>query len=316
MIEGMNITFRQLQIFEAVAEQLSYTRAAEKLYLSQPAVSMQIKQLEEEVSIPLFERMGKRLFLTEAGEELLNYAKNISQQLIELDDVFDEMRGSEKGRLTIAVATTANYFALKLLGEFYKRFSGTNINLDVTNRESLLKHLSDNTVDMVIMGQPPEGIEVESTAFLENPLVVVAPKDHVLVGQKNISLSVLQQETFIMRERGSGTRIAMERFFEQSGYSISSVMEMSSNEAINQAVEAGLGLGIVSFHTLELELALGRLAVLDVESFPIMRHWYLVHRQGKRFTALMEAFKRLVVDDAKLIVGPSATLPDQNQLPT
>ncbi|MDC9725180.1 MAG: LysR family transcriptional regulator [Gammaproteobacteria bacterium] len=298
----MNITIRQLKIFEAVAQHLSYTRAAEHLFLSQPAVSMQIKQLESEVGLSLFERMGKKLFLTEAGDELLIYARNITQQLVELNDVMDEIRGSERGRLTIAVATTANYFALKLLGEFYKRFSGTTINLDVTNRESLLEHLNENTVDMVIMGLPPENIDVEATPFLDNPLVIIAPKGHALSGQKSIPLSVVQQETFIMREHGSGTRIAMERFFEQSGYSISSVMEMSSNEAINQAVEAGLGLGIVSQHTLELELALGRLEVLDVESFPIMRHWYLVHRHGKRLTTLMSAFKRLVIEDSAQIL--------------
>ncbi|NQY25899.1 MAG: LysR family transcriptional regulator [Piscirickettsiaceae bacterium] len=299
----MNITIRQFKIFEAVALHLSYTRAAKLLYLSQPAVSMQIKQLESEVGLSLFERLGKKLFLTEAGEELLVYARHISHQLLELDDVMDELRGSDRGRLTIAVATTANYFALKLLGEFYKQFSGTNISLDVTNRESLLNHLNNNTVDMVIMGQPPENMDVEATSFLDNPLVVIAPKSHELVGQKSIPLSVLQQETFIMREHGSGTRIAMERFFEQSGYSISSVMEMSSNEAINQAVEAGLGLGIVSRHTLELELALGRLIILNVESFPIMRHWYLVHRRGKRLTALMSAFKQLVIDDTSRILG-------------
>ncbi len=298
----MNITLRQFKIFEAVALHLSYTRAAELLYLSQPAVSMQIKQLESEVDLPLFEKMGKKLFLTEAGEELLVYARNISHQLLELDDVMDELRGSDRGRLTIAVATTANYFALKLLGEFYKRFSGTNISLDVTNRESLLNHLNNNTVDMVIMGLPPENMDVEATDFLDNPLVVIAPNNHELVGQDFIPLSVLQQETFIMREHGSGTRIATERFFEQSGYSISSVMEMSSNEAINQAVEAGLGLGIVSRHTLELELALGRLSILNVESFPIMRHWYLVHRKGKRLTALMSAFKQLVIDDTSHIL--------------
>jgi len=299
----MNITIRQFQIFEAVAQQLSYTRAAEFLHLSQPAISMQIKQLEQEVKMPLFERMGKKLFLTEAGEELLIYARSILQQLIELDGVFDEMRGSEKGRLTIAVATTANYFSLKLLGEFYRRFSGTIISLDVTNRKNLLAHLNDNTVDMVIMGKPPANMDVESIAFLDNPLVVIAPSGHELVGKKSIPLSVLQQETFIMREHGSGTRIAMERFFEESGYSISSVMEMSSNEAINQAVEAGLGLGIVSHHTLELELALGRLAVLDIASFPIMRHWYLVHRKGKRLTSLMSSFKDLVLDDAHKVLN-------------
>lgn len=302
MMWAMNITIRQLQIFESVAKHLSYTRAAELLYLSQPAVSMQIKQLESELAMPLFERMGKALYLTDAGNELLNYARSISQQLIELDDVMTEMRGSQRGRLSIAVASTANYFALKLLGEFYKQFVGTTISLDVTNRASLLTHLNDNTVDMVIMGQPPEGMDVDATPFLENPLVVIAPKGHALEGKKAIPLSVLQQETFIMREHGSGTRIAMERFFEESGYNISSVMEMNSNEAINQAVEAGLGLGIVSRHTLEWELALDRLVLLDVVSFPIMRHWYLVHRRGKRFTALSSAFKQLVIENTDKIL--------------
>jgi DNA-binding transcriptional LysR family regulator len=268
----MNITIRQLQIFESVAKHLSYTRAAELLYLSQPAVSMQIKQLESELEMPLFERMGKTLYLTDAGHELLHYALNISQQLCELDDVMTEMRGSQRGRLAIAVASTANYFALKLLGDFYKRFTGTTISLDVTNRASLLKHLNDNTVDMVIMGRPPVGMDVEATPFLENPLVVIAPKDHALAGKKAIPVSVLQKETFIMRESGSGTRIAMEEFFEEKGYNISSVMEMNSNETINQAVEAGLGLGIVSQHTLESELALQQLVILDVEAFPIIRH--------------------------------------------
>jgi len=302
MIRAMNITIRQLQIFESVAQHLSYTRAAEFLFLSQPAVSMQIKQLELEVGMPLLERLGKKLFLTEAGEELLIYARSISQQLIEMDDVFDELRGNQRGRLKIAVATTANYFSLKLLGEFYKRFPGSTISLDVTNRARLLKHLEDNTVDMVIMGRPPEGMDVESIAFMNNPLVVIAPKNHYLTNKKNIPLSVIQQERFIMREHGSGTRIAMEQFFEQSGYDISSVMEMSSNEAINQAVEAELGLGIVSRDTLDRELELGRLEILDVDSFPIMRHWHLVHREGKRFTALMSAFKSLVEDDSAKIL--------------
>jgi DNA-binding transcriptional LysR family regulator len=298
----MNITIRQLQIFEFVAQHLSYTRAAELLFLTQPAVSMQIKQLESEVGMPLFERMGKSMFLTEAGEELLVYARNISQQLIEASEVLEELKGSNRGRLNIAVATTANAFSLKLLGEFYKRFPGANIILDVTNRAKLLAHLDNNTVDMVIMDQPPSGMDVEAISFMDNPLVVVAPTDHEFVGKKNIPLRLLQEKTFIMREQGSGTRIAMELFFEQRGYSINSVMEMNSNEAINQAVEAGLGLGIVSQGTLEQKLSMGQLVILDVESFPIMRHWYLVHRKGKRFTALMKAFKKLVQYESKEIL--------------
>ncbi len=242
------------------------------------------------------------LSLTEAGDELLVYARSISQQLNEVSEVLDELKGSQRGRLNIAVATTATSFALKLLGEFYKRFPGANITLDVTNRASLLNHLEENTIDMVIMGQPPEGLDVDAESFMDNPLVVVAPKEHALVGKKNIPLKTVQQETFIMREHGSGTRIAMERFFEKSGYSISSVMEMSSNEAINEAVEAGLGLGIVSKDTLEVKLNLGQLKILDVDSFPIMRHWYLVHRKGKRFTALMTAFKNLVQTESQEIL--------------
>ncbi len=299
----MNITLRQLQIFEAVAHASSYTRAAEKLFLSQPAVSMQIKQLEAEVGLPLLERLGRKVALTAAGEEFLVYARQIARQLREMEEVIDELKGSHRGQLKIAVATTANYFALKLLGEFYQRFPGANISLDVTNRASLLDHLRMNSVDMVIMGQPPADLDVHALPFMNNPLVVIAPNTHHLAKQKHIPLSVIQQETFIMREQGSGTRIAMERFFKQRGYSISSVMEMSSNEAINQAVVAGLGLGIVSRDTLELDLKLKRLVILDVESFPIMRHWYLVHRKGKRFTPLMDAFKQLVEYEAVTILG-------------
>jgi len=305
MIDFMNITIRQLKIFEVVAQHLSYTRAVEILFLSQPAVSMQIKQLESEVGLPLVEKMGKKLFLTEMGNELLVYARNISMQLVELNDVVEELKGSQKGQLKIAVASTASSFSLKLLGEFYKRFPGSNISLDVTNRASLLNHLEDNTVDMVIMGRPPEEMDVEAVNFMDNPLVVVAEANHSLANSKNIPLKVIQKETFIMREHGSGTRIAMEQFFQESGYEISSVMEMSSNDAINQAVEAGLGLGIVSRDTLQREIQLGKLIILDVESFPIMRHWYLVHRKGKRFTGLMSAFKQIVEVDSTQILNHS-----------
>lgn len=301
----MNITIRQLKIFEVVAQHLSYTRAAELLFLSQPAVSMQIKQLESQIGLAIIEKVGKRLFLTEAGEELLVYARTIINQLTELDDVMDELKGSQRGRLKIAVASTASSFSLKLLGEFYKRFPGSNISLDVTNRASLLNHLEDNTVDMVIMGRPPEGMNVEATSFMENELVVVAEANHKLSNKTKIPLSVIQKETFIMREHGSGTRIAMEQFFRESGYDISSVMEMSSNDAINQAVEAGLGLSIVSRNTLRREIQLGQLTILDVESFPIMRHWYLVHRKGKRITAIMAEFKHIVEKESAEILNKS-----------
>ena len=294
----MNVTLRQLKVFESVARYLSYTRAAAELYLSQPGVSMQIKQLEGNLGLPLFEKIGKKIFLTEAGQEMYQYSRNISQQLAEANSVIEALKGVKSGRLQVSVATTANYFATRLLAAFSKRYEGVTVHLDVTNRESLLRQLDANETDLVIMGQPPAGMDLETVAFMENPLVIIAPPAHPLVRKKAISLEQLQTETFVVRELGSGTRIAMERFFADKGVSLSTGMEMTSNEAIKQAVEAGLGLGIVSIHTLELELETKRLKLLDVESFPILRHWYIVHRKGKRLSPVAQAFKAFVLNEA------------------
>jgi DNA-binding transcriptional LysR family regulator len=208
------------------------------------------------------------------------------------------MKGLGSGRLKVSVATTASYFATRLLAAFSKRYEGVAINLDVTNRESLRRQLEDNEPDLVIMGQPPEDIDVESRDFMENPLVMVAPADHPLAGEKNISLSHFAEEHFVVRETGSGTLGAIERFFKEHDVPFHTGIEMSSNEAIKQAVEAGLGLGIASIHTLELELETGRLVMLDVEDFPIRRHWYLVQRKGKRLSAVAQAFKDFVLTES------------------
>ncbi|CAB1274662.1 LysR family transcriptional regulator [Candidatus Nitrosacidococcus tergens] len=299
----MHFTFRQLHIFESVARNLSYTRAAEELFLSQPAVSMQIKQLEDHIGLELFEQIGKKVFLTEAGKELYHYSQKMFRELNEAKDILWEIKGGNQGTLTIAVATTATYFALHLLGCFRERFPRVNISLDVANRESLLKRLDENTVDMVIMGKPPDSEEVIAEPFMENPLVVVAPTHHPLAKRKKIPLELLLKETFILRERGSGTRSAMELFFSKLNTTIPSSIEISNNEAIKQAVQAGFGLGIVSQHTLEKELTLKRLLILDVDSFPIMRYWYIVHRENKRFTALQQAFKDLVIQESKELIN-------------
>ena len=267
---------------------------------------MQIKQLEESAGLPLFEQLGKKIFLTPAGQEMHHYCRTIAQQLDELDRVMAELRGMQRGRLVIAVASTANYFAPQLLATFNHRHPGITISLDVTNREGLLEHLDRNDIDLVIMGRPPEGLDLVAEPFTENPLVVIAPPDHALAKTARIPLEWLQQETFVVREPGSGTRTAMERFFAEKNVRLSTGMEMSSNEAIKQAVQAGLGLGIVSIHTLELELETRRLTVLDVEHFPILRHWYIVHRQGKRLSPVAQAFKEFVVEEArKLLHAPT-----------
>jgi LysR family transcriptional regulator, low CO2-responsive transcriptional regulator len=295
----MRLTLRQLKVFEAVARLGSYTRAAEELHLTQPAVSMQIKQLEESAGLPLFEQLGKKIYLTLAGQEMHHYCRVIAQQLDEVDRVMAEMKGMKRGRLVIAVASTANYFAPRLLATFSQRHPEITISLDVTNREGLLEHLDANDIDLVIMGRPPEGLDLVAEPFTENPLVVIAAPDHPLVSTKHIPLEWLQQETFVVREQGSGTRTAMERFFAEKGVRLSTGMEMSSNEAIKQAVQAGLGLGLVSVHTLQLELETRRLAVLDVEYFPILRHWYVVHRQGKRLSPVAQLFKEFVIKEAR-----------------
>ncbi|MCK5092967.1 MAG: LysR family transcriptional regulator [Gammaproteobacteria bacterium] len=304
----MHVTFRQLKVFESVARHLNFTRAAEELHLTQPAVSMQIKQLEQSVELPLFEHMGKKVFLTEAGNEMYHYSRSIAQLLDEADEVFEELKGMHRGHLAISVASTANYFATRLLAAFSKRFENITFSLDVTNRKTLMNQLDANEKDLVIMGKPPENMDLLVEPFMENPLVVIAPPSHPLVGKAGIPLISLQKESFVVREQGSGTRIAMERFFAEHKVSLTTGMEMSSNEAIKQAVEAGLGLGIVSIHTMELELELGRLAVLNIESFPILRYWYVVHRQGKRLSPVARAFRQFVLDEASSLVRLSSQI--------
>ena len=298
----MNITFRQLQIFESVARHLSYTRASEELHLTQPAVSMQIKQLEQSVGLPLFEQLGKKVFLTDAGNELCRYSSAITTQLDELKLVVDEMKGLQRGRLTIAVATTANYFAPRLLAAFCQQHGEVTVSLEVTNREQLLKGLVENRTDLVIMGQPPKEMELVAERFMDNPLVIIAPPGHPLVKLKQIPLKRLLEETFLVREQGSGTRSSVERFFAANKLALSTPMEMSSNEAIKQGVAAGLGLGIVSLHTLSMELALKRLVILDVVKFPIMRYWFIVYRSGKRLSLVAQGFQKFVMEESREVL--------------
>jgi DNA-binding transcriptional LysR family regulator len=298
----MHLTLRQLQVFEATARLLSFRKAADELHLSQPAVSMQIKQLEENVGLPLFEKLGKQVYLTEAGREIYHYSRSIGQLLTEADEVIDGLKGAHQGRLTISVASTANYFVPTLLGVFHERFPGVTVSLDVTNRETLLVQLGENVVDLVVMGQPPSNADLEAGTFMENPLVIVAPPDHALAKQKHIPLKRLEDEVFLTRERGSGTRSAIERFFDQHGIRLSTGMEIASNEAIKQSVQAGLGLGLLSRDTLDMELALNKLVILDVEDFPIVRYWYVMHRKGKRLSAVAQAFKQFLLDEANALL--------------
>jgi len=298
-----HFTLRQLQVFEKVANHLNYSRAAEELYLSQPAVSMQIKQLEGHIGLPLFEQMGKKIFLTEAGRELHHYARSIAQQLTEMEAVFDEMKGLGHGKLTISVVNTANYFTPQLLARFCQRYPEINVILQVANRDAVLKQLADNSTDLAIMGQPPKGLDLIAESFLDNPMVVIAPPDHPLTTVKQVKFDQLAKQTFVSREQGSGTRSAMERVFEKYNIQPHISMEMETNEAIKQAVQAGMGLGILSLHSIELELETKRLAMLNVEHFPLLRHWFVAHRRNKRLSSAALAFKDFLLVEAKKIIA-------------
>ena len=299
----LHLTLRQLTIFDAVARHLSHSRAAEELYLSQPGISMQIKQLEEGIGLPLFEQMGKKIFLTEAGRELFQYSRNITQQIAEMEAVFDGMKGVEHGKLTISVVNTANYFTPQLLARFCQRYPSINVILQVANRDAVLKQLADNSTDLAILGQPPDGLDISAESFLDNPLVVIAAPDHPLAKLKRIKFAKLAEETFLSREQGSGTRSAMERVFAQHKIQPHISMEMETNEAIKQAIQAGMGLGILSLHSIELELETKRLAMLNVEHFPLLRHWFVAHRSNKRLSNAALAFKDFLLTEAKQIIA-------------
>lgn len=286
----MHLTIRQLQVFDAVARHRNFTRAAEELFMTQPAVSGHVRQMEEGAEMPLLERVGRRLDLTQAGEEVQATARAVLQRLEDLDTTLAELRGLVRGRLRLSVVTTAEYFAPHLLGAFSRAYAGVEIRLEVSNRELVLSRLMDNEDELAVMGRVPEGMGVVGTPFLDNPLVVLAPPDHPLVGETDIPLERLAEEPVLLREPGSGTRLALERHFAEAGLAPRVAMELGSNEAIKQAVLAGLGVSVLSRHSLTLELASGRLTLLDVAGFPLQRQWYAVHLENRRLSVPARTF--------------------------
>lgn len=299
----LHLTFRQLQIFDAVARHLSYSRAAEELHLTQPAVSMQMRELQDNIGLSLLEQIGKKIFLTQAGEELQRRGHDILLRLDETRTALETLQGIDHGRLNIAAVSTAKYFAPKLLALFCRRFEGVKLNLTVSNREVVLNHLAENTIDLAIMGQPPEGFDGEKEAFAYHPLSIIAPPDHPLAKAKQIPLHVLMQENLIIREPGSGTRNVFERLLAAHRLHAPRTLQMDSNETIKQAVMAGMGIALLSLHTIRLELEAKRLTVLDVESLPVMRRWYIAHRMGKRLSPAAVAFRQFLLDKGAILLG-------------
>lgn len=290
-------TLRQLQVFEAIVRLGSFTRAAEELFLTQPTVSMQIKKLSSSTGLALFEQKGRSVKPTDAGHELYAACREIFQTLSNLEMKIAEIKGIQRGRLRLGVISTAKYVAPQMLGEFSKLHPGIELALKVTNRERILERIQSNEDDLYIMGQAPDKeIDVEVFPFSPNPLVMMASRDHPLVGKKNITLEEIAEEPFILREPGSGTRDVVLRRFQEKGLKPNVKMELGSNEAIKHAVAVGLGITVLSLHTLTLEGANGPVVLLDVEGFPIERKWYLVYPKGKTLSVVSQAFLEFALE--------------------
>ena len=287
---------RQLTVFFEVATLKSFTLAAKNLHLTQPAVSMQIKQLEGVVGIPLLAKHGRKILLTDAGHEMLMLSKNVLQQIEQTQQRLEQITGGHQGRLKLVVASTVSAVATKLLAAFNALNPTIHISFDVTNREGLIAQLENNDADIVLMGQPPENMKLDTEAFMDNPLVVIASPNHPLSQlKKPATVKQLIEHGFVVRESGSGTRMAMERFFDEHNMTIETNMEMNSNDAIKQSVETGLGLGVASIHTLEHELREKRLKIIQAEGFPLLRSWFLVKRKDKHLSPLAEKFRDYVL---------------------
>ncbi len=298
MITLNQATLHQLKVFEAAARHNSFTRAAEELFLSQPTVSMQIKQLSKSVGLPLFEQVGKRLYLTAAGEELFITSRVIFETIAQFEIKIADLKGLKQGKLRIATITTAKYFIPRLLGPFCNLYPGIEISLQVTNHEQILDRMADNLDDLYVMSQVPENLDVFCQPFLENPLVVIASANHPLAKEKNISIQRLAKEPFIMREPGSGTRKAVQKLFTDHKVAVNVKLELGSNEAIKQAIIGGLGISVLSRHTLTPE-ALADLTVLDVEHFPIARQWLMVYPANKQLSIVARTYVDYLLTAAK-----------------
>jgi len=304
-----NATLHQLRVFVVAAKHLSFTKAAEELFLTQPTVSMQMKQLTKAVGLPLFEQIGKRLYLTQAGEILYESCQRIFTELGEFESAIANMKGLKQGQLNLSAVSTTKYFLPRIIGPFCQKYPGVELSLRFTNHERILQYLTDNEDDFYILSQLPSTVDVTAHRILENPLVAIAPSDHPLAKATNIPFARLAEEPFIMREPGSGTRQALEELFYKHQRELKVRLELGSNEAIKQAILGGLGISVLSQHTLTLEKDTGLFAILDVEDLPIQRNWYAIYPAGKQpsvvartFLDYLEADHQLSMNNGELII--------------
>jgi len=296
-------TVRQLQVFVSAAKSLSFARVAEQLHLTPAAVSFQIKQLESISGFPLFERIGKKVGLTEAGRSLLGYAEIVMTALYEADQTMLSLKGGGDGRITVGLVSTAKYIVPHILARFRSLYPGVTIRLVDGNRREILNLLTNGDVDLAIMGRPPDENDVEAQAFAPHPTVLIAAPSHPLAERSRIRVAALAGESFILREDGSGTRSLLSAFFEGTDFKPRVAMTSSSNEAIKQAVMAGMGIAGLSRHTIGLELALGLLEILPVEGWPLMRTWFVARRRRMPLMPLHNKLRDFFVSDGPSIIA-------------
>jgi DNA-binding transcriptional LysR family regulator len=291
----MNITFRQLQLFRALVSTGSISGAAREANVTQPTASIHLKELSEEIGLPLYEVIGRTVHLTEAGKELADTARVMQDEWERFQQKVASLKGVERGRLRVAVVSTAKYFIPRMLGEFCKAHPGVDIALEVLNRDGVIERLRNNLDDLYIMSRPPTDLALEDRVFLPNPLVIIGPKGHPLSRKKGLDLKSLSQERFILREEGSGTRLATDAHFKSQRFTPKVRLVLGSNEAIKEAVAGGLGLAVVSIHALRHAPTPG-VVELDVASFPIASNWHLVYPSGRRLSPVAQVFEKHLIE--------------------
>lgn len=300
----MNITFRQLRLFLALADTGSVGTAAQRMHVTQPTASMQFKDMAEAVGLPLYDVISRKVHLTEAGEELARTARTMLDQWEAFEQRMAAIQGMARGRLRVAVVSTAKYFIPGLLGSFCERHPEVDISLEVLNRDQVVTRLRANMDDLCVMSQPPDDLLLEDDILMPNPLCLVAPASHPLAGLTGITLAQLADDRFVLRERGSGTRMATERTFKALGFAPTRWLELGSNEAIRESVASKLGLAVLSSHALCGSKPDPRLAVLDVVGFPIQSQWHLVWPKGKQLSPLAGVFRAHLL--ARMQSNPAA----------
>lgn len=298
-----SLTLRQLQIFVAAAKNLSFARTAEELHLTPPAVSMQLKQLEENIGLPLFERSGREVRLTAAGGLFVHHAARILGEIKDTEFSLQSLLDAETGQITVGMVSTAKYFMPRMLAGYSRQNQGVDVQFMVGNREVILQKLVDNELDLAIMGRMPSEVDATSLPMAVHPYVIVAPPNHPLAEATSFDIQELRGETFLLREEGSGSRRVAEEMFKNHLFTPAKTLSLGSNETIKQAVMAGMGISLISLHTLMLELKTGALKILDVQGTPIERKWYLVHMNGKRLLPSGQRFKSYLLENAELTLN-------------